>query len=147
MHSADALVALARAAALNAHAPYSGFHVGCAVEAEDGAVVVGANMENACYRLGVCAEQAALSAALQAFGLRAIRRIAVAGGRRSADGALGGGEAVSPCGGCRQAIAEAAALSGRDIEVIAASGDGAARTASPISALLPAEFGTKALAG
>ena len=61
----EELVELARAAARKAYAPYSGFHVGCAVESVDGEVVTGANMENACYRLGICAEQSALTTAQQ----------------------------------------------------------------------------------
>ena len=52
----DELLQLARSAAQKAYAPYSRFRVGCAVESVDGEVVTGANMENACYRLGVCAE-------------------------------------------------------------------------------------------
>lgn len=140
MRSSDSLVAQARAAALRAYAPYSGFSVGCAVEAVDGRVAVGGNMENACYRLGVCAEQAALAAAAQAFGLDQVVRIAVAGGR-NVEGALTGEAVVTPCGGCRQAIAEAALLSGRDIPVIAASGDGRNVEALRISELLPAAFG------
>ena len=76
----DELVALARQAALKAYAPYSKFHVGCAIESVDGDVVTGANMENACYRLGICAEQSALTAAQHKFGLDKVARIAVAGG-------------------------------------------------------------------
>jgi cytidine deaminase len=63
--SPDDLVERARAAALSAYAPYSRFSVGCAIESDAGEVVVGANMENACYRLGVCAEVSALTAAQQ----------------------------------------------------------------------------------
>ena len=59
----EELIALARSAALKAYAPYSKFHVGAAIESVDGEVVTGANMENACYRLGLCAEQSALMAA------------------------------------------------------------------------------------
>jgi cytidine deaminase len=65
-HSAmtdDELIAAAREAALKAYAPYSRFSVGCAIQSADGEIVTGVNVENACYRLGVCAEQSALSAA------------------------------------------------------------------------------------
>lgn len=139
MTAPDALVARARQAAMRAHAPYSGFHVGCAIEAADGSVAVGANMENACSRLGVCAEQAALAAAQQAFGLPAVARIAIVGGRM-ADGVLAGATAVVPCGGCRQAIHEAAQLAGRDIAVICAAADGGEPFVTTISALLPRAF-------
>lgn len=132
------LVDAARAAAAKAYAPYSGFQVGCAVESVDGQVVTGANMENACYRLGICAEQSALTAAQQAFGLDKVARVAVAGGE---------GEMVcTPCGGCRQAILEAAQLSGRDVEVICAGGAGSAVERLPISDLIPRGFGPANLA-
>jgi cytidine deaminase len=127
------LVERARAAALRAYAPYSRFHVGCAIESVDGEVVTGANMENACYRLGICAEQSALTAAQAAFGLDKVARIAVAGGT---------GETVcTPCGGCRQAILEAAQLSGRDVEILCASGDGSQIERHSISTLIPNGFG------
>ena len=140
MSAADSLVERARAAALEAYAPYSGFSVGCAIESVDGEVAVGSNMENACYRLGVCAELAALTAAQQAFGLGKVARIAVAGGRVE-NGALAGAAPVTPCGGCRQSILEAAHLSGRDLEVVSASGDGRSVEALTIGALLPLGFG------
>jgi cytidine deaminase len=136
----DPLVERARAAALGAYAPYSRFSVGCAIESVDGEVAVGSNMENACYRLGVCAELSALTAAQQAFGLDRIARIAVAGG--SADGgSLRGAAVVTPCGGCRQAILEAAHVSGRDLEVVSSNGDGTEARACRISELIPHGFG------
>jgi len=144
MTTNEKLVARAREAALKAHAPYSGFRVGCAVESVDGEVVTGANMENACYRLGICAEQSALTAAQHAFGLENVARIAVAGGPFR-DGAVTGTDVVTPCGGCRQAIYEASALSGRDVEVICAAATGDAREATSISVLLPSAFGPDAL--
>ena len=134
------LVARARQAALKAYAPYSGFSVGCAVESVDGEIAVGANMENACFRLGVCAEVSALTAAQQAFGLHRVARIAVAGGRID-NGALAGEMVVTSCGGCRQSILEAAQLSGRDVEMISSSGDGAQVDVRRISDLLPLGFG------
>ena len=145
MPQSDPLVQRARAAALRAYAPYSGFSVGCAVESASGQVVAGANMENACYRLGVCAEISALTAAATAFGLDQVRRIAVAGGH-VAEGALAGASLVTPCGGCRQAILEAAHVAGVDVEVIAASGDGAEVRVLRISELLPLGFGPANLA-
>src|SRR3954462_4898431 len=127
------LIEKAREAALRAYAPYSGFSVGCAIVSVDGQVVTGANMENACYRLGLCAEQSALTAAQHAFGLDRVARIAVSGGT---------GEAVcTPCGGCRQAILEAAQLGGRDIEILCSSGDGSGGEGYRIGELTPNGFG------
>jgi len=142
----DPLVERARGAALGAYAPYSRFSVGCAIESVDGEVAVGSNMENACYRLGVCAELAALSAAKQAFGLERIGRIAVAGGSVAPGGTLTGAAVVTPCGGCRQSILEAAHVSGRDLEVVSANGDGTETETRRISELIPAGFGPANLA-
>jgi cytidine deaminase len=129
----EQLLDLARAAAAKAYAPYSNFHVGCAIESVDGEVVTGANMENACYRLGVCAEQSALTAAQHKFGLDKVTRIAVAAGTDAT--------VCTPCGGCRQAILEAAQLSGRNIEIICGSGDGSAVERHRIGELIPFGFG------
>jgi cytidine deaminase len=129
----EELVSLARHAATRAYAPYSRFNVGCAVESVEGDVVTGANMENACYRLGICAEQSALTAAQHKFGLDKVIRIAVAG----EDGSM----VCTPCGGCRQAILEAAQLSGRNIEIICASGDGSTLERHRIEELIPFGFG------
>jgi cytidine deaminase len=129
----EELIALARTAAAKAYAPYSNFNVGCAIESVDGEVVTGANMENACYRLGVCAEQSALTAAQHKFGLDKVARIAVVGGN---------GEMVcTPCGGCRQAILEAAQLSGRDVEILCGNDDGSAVERHRIGQLIPFGFG------
>jgi cytidine deaminase len=144
--TSDPLVDQARAAALRAYAPYSRFSVGCAVESVDGEIALGANMENACYRLGICAEISALTAARQAFGLDKVARIAVAGGHIGLDGTLAGAAPVTPCGGCRQAIYEAADLSGIDIEVISANGTGTETIVSSIRTLLPHGFGPASLA-
>ena len=138
--SDDQLIALARAAALKAYAPYSRFSVGCAIESVDGEVVTGANLENACYRLGICAEQSALSAAQHAFGLAKVARIAVAGGD-AGSGELTGDMTCAPCGGCRQAILEAAHVGGRDIEILSVSGSGTEVERHTIAALIPHGFG------
>jgi cytidine deaminase len=129
----EQLLELARAAAAKAYAPYSNFHVGCAIESVDGEVVTGANMENACYRLGICAEQSALTTAQHQFGLDKVARIAVVGGTDAT--------VCTPCGGCRQAILEAAQLGGRDVEIICGSGDGTAVDRHTIGKLIPFGFG------
>lgn len=137
----DRLLELARTAALRAYAPYSNFSVGCAIESVDGDVVVGANMENACYRLGVCAEIAALTAAQQVFGLDKVARIAVAGGR-FVEGRLSGADIVRPCGGCRQSIYEAFCAGGRKgVMVISGNADGDQWAEGTIEDLLPSAFG------
>lgn len=79
-------------AAANAYAPYSNFHVGAALLLRDWRVVTGANVENASYPLGVCAERAALSRA-------------VAEGVKPGD-VEAIGITASPCGGCRQWLLE-----------------------------------------
>ncbi len=129
----EQLLERAREAAARAYAPYSHFRVGCAVESTDGEVVAGANMENACYRLGLCAEQSALAAAQHRFGLEKVARIAITGGTDAT--------VCTPCGGCRQAIFEAAQLAGRDIEILCSSGDGSALERHRISELMPFGFG------
>jgi len=141
----EQLIAAAREAAMKAYAPYSRFSVGCAVESVDGEIVTGANMENACYRLGLCAEQSAMTTAQHVFGLDKVARIAVAGGNGSS-GVLSGDMVCTPCGGCRQAILEAAQLSGRDIVILCADGNGNQVERHRISALIPHGFGPANLA-
>jgi cytidine deaminase len=139
MTDAD-LIESARTAALKAYAPYSGFSVGCAILSDEGQLVTGANMENACYRLGICAEQSALTTAQHVFGLQRITRIAVAGGDGSGE-SLAGEQSVTPCGGCRQALLEASQLAGREFEILCASGDGRLVERLMLSALIPHGFG------
>ena len=90
------LVGKALEARLKAYAPYSMFRVGAALLADDGRVFQGCNVENASYGLSICAERAAISAAVEA-GCRRFRAMAVAG-----DGA----RPPRPCGACLQVMAE-----------------------------------------
>lgn len=89
------LIARARAARAHAYAPYSRFHVGCALHA-DGRVYEGANMENASYGLCLCAERSALAAAVYA-GARRVDAVAV-----SSDST----PPATPCGMCLQSLLE-----------------------------------------
>lgn len=90
------LVESAIIARTQAHAPYSNFPVGAALECEDGTVFTGCNVENLSFGLTICAERVAIGAAV-ASGRRRFRQIAVA-----ADTDL----PISPCGACRQVMAE-----------------------------------------
>lgn len=94
----DALVAAAQAARENAHAPYSQFRVGAAVETMDGRVYTGCNVENASYGLTVCAERVAVWKAMSE-GVRPgeFRRIAVCADTE---------RLTPPCGACRQILWE-----------------------------------------
>lgn len=92
----QALVNAAKAAMENAYAPYSKYHVGAAIRAEDGQVYAGCNVENAAYPEGTCAEAGAIGAMIAA-GAKQIKDIVII--------AVGDNKAA-PCGGCRQKINE-----------------------------------------
>jgi cytidine deaminase len=94
----DNLLRQAALVAERSYSPYSGFKVGAALLLDDGQVVTGTNVENASFGLTVCAERTALVKAVSEFGPRiCITAVAVANLN---------GAASSPCGACRQALAE-----------------------------------------
>jgi cytidine deaminase len=116
------LLAAARDVAARAYAPYSHFPVGAAALVDDGRLVVGCNVENASYGVGLCAE-CGLVSALHATG----------GGRLTHFACVNGAaEVILPCGRCRQLLFE---HGGTDLLVATRSG------VRPLSALLPDAFG------
>jgi cytidine deaminase len=93
---ADPLIQAARTARTRAHAPYSNFKVGAALEDEAGQIFTGCNIENATYGLTLCAERVALFKAIS-DGAKRIRRIAVVADTDTL---------TPPCGACRQVLWE-----------------------------------------
>jgi cytidine deaminase len=134
------LIAAARAAARNAHAPYSSFAVGAALLLADGSIVTGCNFENASYGLSLCAETVALATANAQGHLTDVVEIAVIGGRL-VDGKPSGHDPVGPCGRCRQVINEAAQIGGRDIAIHCGGAEGDLIVTYRLSELLPYAFG------
>jgi len=123
------LVRQARAVQQHAYCPYSRFRVGAAIEAADGRVFVGCNVESASYGLTICAERMALGAAV-AGGTRRLARVVVATDAEPP---------ASPCGACRQLLAEF----GLDLEVIAVGPKSERRWT--LSDLLPDAFAKTSL--
>jgi cytidine deaminase len=111
------LLDLARIAAENAYAPYSRFCVGAALRLESGKIVLGTNVENAAFPSGICAERTAISSASSNYpGDKPVAlAIAAKTGESLSD------EIVSPCGNCRQVIAEEESRYGNHIRIILSS--------------------------
>lgn len=103
----------------SAYAPYSGFNVGAAVMFEDGEIVKGSNQENAAYPSGLCAERTALFYASASRPDKAICALAIAGGQ---NGNLCGNPAT-PCGACRQVMAQYQTKSGCPMRIILVGAD------------------------
>src|SRR6056297_1559573 len=122
----------ARAVRDKAYARYSGFKVGAAVRGASGRVYVGCNVENASYPEGTCAETGAI-AAMVADGETRIAEVTII-----ADSP----HPISPCGGCRQGLAE---FAGDETLVVMATLDGQQATAT-LSALLPGAFASGSMA-
>jgi cytidine deaminase len=133
MTTLDDMVAMARAAQQNAYAPYSDFQVGACLRADDGSLHAGANVENAAYPQGQCAEASAIGAMI-AVGARKIVEVVV----------IGNGDGLcTPCGGCRQRLNEFATP---DTPVHVCGPEGVRKTFT-LGALLPGAFGPNNLEG
>lgn len=126
----DPLIAAAIEARTRAYAPYSRFLVGAAIEADDGTIVAGCNVESASYGLTVCAERIAVFNAIMR-GYRSFRRLAVVTDTPAP---------TPPCGACRQVIWEFAP----DAEVVLANLSGSVAQHT-IRELIPHAFDSKQL--
>ncbi|MBM4279830.1 MAG: cytidine deaminase [Deltaproteobacteria bacterium] len=124
----DALGLQALAARRRAYAPYSHFLVGAALLCDDGAVIEGCNVENASYGLCICAERTAVAAAV-AQGRRHFRAVAIA---------TASTPPATPCGMCRQVLAEFTPPNG-DIDILLVN-DAGARVRTTLRALFPGIF-------
>ncbi len=125
------LMAAALAAFENAYAPYSKFPVGAALRTPSG-IFAGCNVENVAYPQGTCAEAGAI-AAMCAAGERRIEEVVVI---------AGGSQVITPCGGCRQKLAE---FAGAEVPVILAGPEGV-RGRTTVGELLPGAFTPEHLA-
>jgi cytidine deaminase len=133
MSTLDDMIAMARAAQQNAYAPYSDFQVGACLRADDGSLHAGANVENAAYPQGQCAEASAIGAMIAA-GARKIVEVVV----------IGNGDGLcTPCGGCRQRLNEFATP---DTPVHVCGPEGVRKTFT-LGELLPGAFGPNNLEG
>jgi cytidine deaminase len=131
MDSIEALLAAARAVRELAHAPYSHFKVGAALQDEQGRIHAGCNVENAAYPQGLCAEAGAIAAMVAAGGKRIAAAVVVGDGPHL----------TTPCGGCRQKLREFAA---DDTPVIVADLQ-QVRGRFTLGELLPHSFGPEHL--
>jgi homotetrameric cytidine deaminase len=131
LNAPERLLEAAEAAMQNAHAPYSGFPVGAALRGGSGGVYSGANVENAAYPQGQCAEASAIGA-LVAAGEREITDVAVVAERE---------DFCPPCGGCRQRLSE---FAGPNTPVHLGRPGGPRRTLT-LGELLPHAFDREAL--
>jgi cytidine deaminase len=132
MESLEALLGAARAARNNAHAPYSRFKVGAALQDEQGRIHVGCNVENSAYPQGLCAEAGAIAAMVAAGGTRIVAAVVVGEGPQP----------CTPCGGCRQKLREF----GRDDTPLVAADMQQVRGRFTLGELLPHGFGPENLA-
>jgi cytidine deaminase len=137
--SQDLKVLLERAqqALKNAYAPYSAFKVGAAVLLDNGQIIIGNNQENAAYPSGLCAERVALFAARSQYPNAVIKAIAVT----AEPDTLKLTTPVSPCGSCRQVMAEYELHNqGEDIQVILGGSEDKVWLFENVSCLLPLTF-------
>jgi cytidine deaminase len=137
----NTLLQKAKEALKNAHAPYSNFFVGAAILLENGEIVLGNNQENAAYPSGLCAERVAIFHASAMSPDVAVKTIAIS--CKSPNTIIEG--PVTPCGACRQVIAEYETKFNKPIRIIMQGEKGNVYAANGIETLLPLMFNRKYL--
>lgn len=108
------LINKAKEQVIKAYAPYSGFHVGAAVELENGEIFAGSNQENSAYPSGLCAERVAMFYANAQYPDVAVKAIAIA----AFTNGVFLSEPVTPCGSCRQVLLESEMRFEKDITIL-----------------------------
>lgn len=137
----EKLVDEARKITGKAYAPYSNFHVGAVARLSNGASVTGTNQENASYPVGICAERVLLSSASMLQTNVPIDTIAISYHNKNGES----NHPVSPCGLCRQSLAEYEERTGKPIRLILSGMDGKVFIVEKASQLLPLSFGSEDL--
>ena len=135
------LIDAAKQATFNAYAPYSKFHVGAALQLENGKIITGNNQENAAYPSGLCAERTAVFYANAQYPYQKIKAIAVAAyynGDFTND-------LVSPCGSCRQVLLEVESRYNSPVKILMYNKNNEVYVAESMSSLMPLSFDKKAL--
>lgn len=135
------LVEAAKEATTRSYAPYSHFHVGAAALLANGVIVTGTNQENAAYPSGICAERTTLFYANSQYPEQAVKALAIAA--RTSDG-LWTETPISPCGACRQVMAETENRFGKPMKVLLCSAEEVFLIESSKD-LLPVSFGSEDL--
>ncbi len=130
------LLSKAKEAGKNAYAPYSAFHVGAALRLENGVIVTGNNQENVAYPSGLCAERVAIFYAGATYPDVAVTAIAITCSSEK----FAVNRPLSPCGACRQVIAEYEKRSGKNIRIILSGDTGAVYVVGSMKDLLPLSF-------
>jgi len=130
------LLQSARKASDSAYAPYSRFRVGAALQLENGMVITGNNQENGAYPSGLCAERVAAFAASSQYPGVAIATVAIVA--RTEEFELT--HPVTPCGGCRQVMAEYESLSGKPIRILMQGSNSLTWSVEGVKNLLPLMF-------
>lgn len=134
--SERALLKHAQDAIKGSYAPYSEFHVGAAILLENGEIIKGSNQENAAYPSGLCAERVAIFHAKSKYPELKVKAIAITA---SSDNFITKSP-ITPCGACRQVIAETESRQHEKVRIIMKGQEGIVQVVNGIENLLPLMF-------